>query len=127
LVSLSFTVLRDVAGLAQCILGMATDVTERTLTEAALRQEKRRAEAASETKSTFLATMSHVSIDHRKRRESHVGIQGAEDHSSPTPQKTGEDQSDYSGQTTERNSSLMQWRGESRGAIAEMIKKYKRN
>jgi hypothetical protein len=40
LVSLSFTVLRDVAGIAQCILGMATDVTERTLTEAALRQEK---------------------------------------------------------------------------------------
>jgi two-component system, sensor histidine kinase and response regulator len=59
LVSLSLTVLRDVAGIAQCILGMATDVTERTLTEAALRQAKKRAEAASEAKSTFLATMSH--------------------------------------------------------------------
>jgi two-component system, sensor histidine kinase and response regulator len=59
LVSLSLTVLRDAAGVAQCILGMATDVTERTLTEAALRQAKKRAEAASEAKSTFLATMSH--------------------------------------------------------------------
>ena len=59
LVSLSLTVLRDAAGVAQCILGMATDVTERTLTEAALRQAKKRAEAASEAKNTFLATMSH--------------------------------------------------------------------
>jgi two-component system sensor histidine kinase/response regulator len=59
LVSLSFTVLRDAAGIAQCILGMATDVTERTLTEAQLRSAKKRAEAASEAKSTFLATMSH--------------------------------------------------------------------
>jgi two-component system sensor histidine kinase/response regulator len=59
LVSLSFTVLRDAAGIAQCILGMATDVTERTLTEAQLRSAKKRAEAASEAKSTFLAIMSH--------------------------------------------------------------------
>jgi len=59
LVSLSLTVLRDAAGIAQCILGMATDVTERTLTETALHQAKKRAEAASEAKSTFLATMSH--------------------------------------------------------------------
>jgi two-component system, sensor histidine kinase and response regulator len=59
LVSLSLTVLRDATGIAQCILGMATDVTERTLTEAQLRSAKKRAEAASEAKSTFLATMSH--------------------------------------------------------------------
>jgi len=38
---------------------MATDVTERTLTEAELRAAKKSAEAASESKSTFLATMSH--------------------------------------------------------------------
>jgi len=59
LVSLSFTVLRDAFSTAQCILGMATDVTERTLTEAQLHSAKKRAEAASEAKSTFLATMSH--------------------------------------------------------------------
>jgi PAS domain S-box-containing protein len=59
LVSLSLTVLRDAVGRAQCILGMATDVTERTLTEAELRRAKQTAEAASEAKSTFLATMSH--------------------------------------------------------------------
>jgi len=59
LVSLSLTVLRDPFGAAQCILGMATDVTERTLTEAELRRAKKSAEAASEAKSTFLATMSH--------------------------------------------------------------------
>jgi len=51
-------VLRDPFGTAQCILGMATDVTERTLTEAE-RRAKKSAEAASEAKSTFLATMSH--------------------------------------------------------------------
>jgi signal transduction histidine kinase len=38
---------------------MATDVTERTLTEAELRAAKKSAEAASESKSPFLATMSH--------------------------------------------------------------------
>ena len=59
LVSLSLTVLRDSFGKAQCLLGMATDVTERTLTEAELRRAKKSAEAASEAKSTFLATMSH--------------------------------------------------------------------
>jgi PAS domain S-box-containing protein len=59
LVSLSLTVLRDACGNAQFILGMATDVTERTLIEAELRRAKKRAEAASESKSTFLATMSH--------------------------------------------------------------------
>jgi two-component system, sensor histidine kinase and response regulator len=59
LVSLSLTVLRDGSGIPQCILGMATDVTERTLTEAELRRAKKNAEAASEAKSTFLATMSH--------------------------------------------------------------------
>ena len=59
LVSLSLTVLRDPFGTAQCILGMATDVTERTLTESELRRAKKSAEAASEAKSTFLATMSH--------------------------------------------------------------------
>jgi two-component system, sensor histidine kinase and response regulator len=59
LVRLSLTVLRDAFGTAQCILGMATDVTERTLTEAELRAAKKSAEAASESKSTFLATMSH--------------------------------------------------------------------
>jgi two-component system sensor histidine kinase/response regulator len=59
LVRLSLTVLRDTFGKAQCILGMATDVTERTLTETALRSAKKSAEAASESKSTFLATMSH--------------------------------------------------------------------
>jgi PAS domain S-box-containing protein len=59
LVSLSLTVLRDARGNAQFILGMATDVTERTLIEAELRRAKKRAEAASESKSTFLATMSH--------------------------------------------------------------------
>jgi two-component system, sensor histidine kinase and response regulator len=58
-VSLSLTVLRDPFGGAQCILGMATDVTERTLTESELRRAKKSAEAASESKSTFLATMSH--------------------------------------------------------------------
>jgi len=59
LVSLSLTVLRDAFGNAQFILGMATDVTERTLIEAELLRAKKRAEAASESKSTFLATMSH--------------------------------------------------------------------
>ena len=58
-VRLSLTVLRDAFGTAQCILGMSTDVTERTLTEAELRAAKKSAEAASESKSTFLATMSH--------------------------------------------------------------------
>jgi PAS domain S-box-containing protein len=42
LVSLSLTVLRDATGIAQCILAMATDVTERTLTEAQLRSAKNR-------------------------------------------------------------------------------------
>jgi two-component system sensor histidine kinase/response regulator len=59
LVRLSLTVLRDAFGRTQYILGMATDVTERTSTEAELRHAKQRAEAASDAKSTFLATMSH--------------------------------------------------------------------
>jgi two-component system sensor histidine kinase/response regulator len=61
LVSLSLTMLRDAFGAAQCILGMATDVTERTSIEVdvELHRAKKRAEAASESKSTFLATMSH--------------------------------------------------------------------
>jgi PAS domain S-box-containing protein len=59
LVSLSLTLLRDALGTPHCILGMATDVTERTLIEAELRRAKKSAEAANEAKSTFLATMSH--------------------------------------------------------------------
>ena len=43
-------------------------------------------------------------------------------HSSPAAPKTGEDQSDYSGQTTGRNSSLKQSGAESIAAIVGMFK-----
>jgi PAS domain S-box-containing protein len=41
LVNLSLTVLRDGSGIPQCILGMATDVTQRTLAEVELRRAKK--------------------------------------------------------------------------------------
>jgi two-component system, sensor histidine kinase and response regulator len=57
--SIDLSVLRDSHGKSQFALGLATDVTERNRAEAELQQAKESAEAASEAKSTFLATMSH--------------------------------------------------------------------
>jgi two-component system, sensor histidine kinase and response regulator len=57
--SLDLSVLRDQAGKRQFILGMATDITRRKLAEAELQRAKDAAEAASQAKSSFLATMSH--------------------------------------------------------------------
>jgi two-component system sensor histidine kinase/response regulator len=46
-------------GVAQFVLGLATDVTQRKRAEVELQRAKESAEAASDAKSTFLATMSH--------------------------------------------------------------------
>jgi two-component system, sensor histidine kinase and response regulator len=52
-------ILKNSAGNAQFVLGTAVDVTEQKNAEIALQQAKLAAEAASEAKSSFLATMSH--------------------------------------------------------------------
>lgn len=56
-VDISF--LRDSDGKPEFLLGMAVDVTHSKRAEADLQRAKEAAEAASEAKSTFLATMSH--------------------------------------------------------------------
>jgi two-component system, sensor histidine kinase and response regulator len=53
------SMLKNSAGQAQYVLGTAVDVTEQKNAEIALQQAKLAAEAASEAKSSFLATMSH--------------------------------------------------------------------
>ena len=51
--------LRDAFGKPQFVLGLAVDITERKQAVDELKRAKHAAEAASEAKSTFLATMSH--------------------------------------------------------------------
>ena len=53
------SILKNSAGRARFVLGTAVDVTEQKSAEIALQQAKLAAEAASEAKSSFLATMSH--------------------------------------------------------------------
>jgi two-component system, sensor histidine kinase and response regulator len=55
----NMTILRDAAGKPEFVLHLATDVTRRHQAEAELKLAKESAEAASQAKSTFLATMSH--------------------------------------------------------------------
>jgi two-component system, sensor histidine kinase and response regulator len=57
--SLELSILSNAYGQAQFFLGLATDVTLHKRAEAELKKAKDAAEAASEAKSTFLATMSH--------------------------------------------------------------------
>jgi len=57
--NLQMSLLRDAEGQAQCVLGLASDITERKKVEMELKSAKEAAEAANEAKSTFLATMSH--------------------------------------------------------------------
>jgi two-component system, sensor histidine kinase and response regulator len=57
--SVDMSTLRDAMGKPQFVLHMATDITERKRAEVELKKAKESAEAASEAKSTFLATMSH--------------------------------------------------------------------
>jgi two-component system, sensor histidine kinase and response regulator len=57
--SIDLSVLRNSHGESEFILGLATDVTQRKLADAELQRAKESAEAASDAKSTFLATMSH--------------------------------------------------------------------
>jgi two-component system, sensor histidine kinase and response regulator len=57
--SIDLSVLRNSHGKSQFVLGLATDVTQRKRTEIELQTAKESAEAASNAKSTFLATMSH--------------------------------------------------------------------
>jgi PAS domain S-box-containing protein len=58
-VSIDLSVLRNSHGKSQFILGLATDITQRRRAELELQRAKESAEAASDAKSTFLATMSH--------------------------------------------------------------------
>ncbi len=51
--------LLDATGAVASLCGISTDITERIRSEAALRQAKEAAEAASQAKSLFLANMSH--------------------------------------------------------------------
>ena len=57
--SVTRSILRDACGKPQFVLGLAVDITERKQAEDELKRAKHAAEAASEAKSTFLATMSH--------------------------------------------------------------------
>ena len=57
--SVTRSLLRDASGKPQFVLGLAVDITERKQAEDELKRAKHAAEAASEAKSTFLATMSH--------------------------------------------------------------------
>jgi two-component system sensor histidine kinase/response regulator len=57
--NLQMSLLRDAEGQAQCVLALASDITERKRAETELKGAKEAAEAANEAKSTFLATMSH--------------------------------------------------------------------
>ena len=57
--SVTRSLLRDATGKPQFVLGLAVDITERKRAEDELKRAKHAAEAASEAKSTFLATMSH--------------------------------------------------------------------
>src|SRR5271154_2578285 len=59
LADVDFSVLRDPQGDPQFLLRLANDVTRRKRTEAELQMALKAAAAASEAKSTFLATMSH--------------------------------------------------------------------
>jgi PAS domain S-box-containing protein len=56
---LSISVLKDSAGRTSGFVGIAKDITERKLTESALKEAKETAEAAVKAKSDFLAVMSH--------------------------------------------------------------------
>ena len=56
---LSISVLKDSAGRTSGFVGIAKDITERKLTESALKEAKEAAEAAVKAKSEFLAVMSH--------------------------------------------------------------------
>ncbi|HEY1471795.1 MAG TPA: PAS domain S-box protein [Candidatus Acidoferrum sp.] len=58
-VNITRSLLRDASGKPQFVLGLTADITERKRAEDELKRAKRAAEAASEAKSTFLATMSH--------------------------------------------------------------------
>ena len=53
------SLLQSAADKPQFVLGTAVDITERKQAEIELQRAKEAAEAASEAKSTFLATMSH--------------------------------------------------------------------
>jgi two-component system, sensor histidine kinase and response regulator len=57
--NIELSLLHSNAGEPQFVLGTAVDITERKQTEIELQRAKEAAEAASEAKSTFLATMSH--------------------------------------------------------------------
>ena len=57
--NIELSVLPDAGGKPRFVLGTAVDITERKQAELELQRAKEAAEAASEAKSTFLATMSH--------------------------------------------------------------------
>ena len=57
--NVELSLLQSNAGKPQFVLGTAVDITERKQAEIELQRAKEAAEAASEAKSTFLATMSH--------------------------------------------------------------------
>jgi two-component system, sensor histidine kinase and response regulator len=57
--NIELSLLEDAAGEPRFVLGTAVDITERKQAEIELQRAKEAAEAASEAKSTFLATMSH--------------------------------------------------------------------
>jgi len=59
IVDIDLSVLRNSQGKSKFVLGLATDVTQRRRAEVELQRAKEAAEAASDAKSTFLATMSH--------------------------------------------------------------------
>jgi PAS domain S-box-containing protein len=58
-VNVHMSLLRNAEENAECVLRMASDITKRKYIEAELKKAKEAAEAASDAKSTFLATMSH--------------------------------------------------------------------
>ncbi|MGO9588764.1 MAG: response regulator [Candidatus Acidiferrales bacterium] len=57
--NIELSLMRNAAGQPQSILGTVVDITERKQAQIELQRAKEAAEAASEAKSTFLATMSH--------------------------------------------------------------------